>query len=251
MVGEPSHNNPKPLQLLQLFSFKISPSSSSTSNSSIMKLKTLVNTLVFCHVRRFLRTLSAAKSKTISIVVHTIKEAQTMQLIIHPLTKNKNKKKKSTKSIFFGSFRLHYNFCSSKYSHVLPVPAPVFDGLSQAPPASGSSHFYYDSTWNSVIPTGQYYATATADQEVYGHEGDSQLSGYLQWLEERKVHGKLSGGCAAGDHDYNLTVGDAPAVPNDDIDKLADMFIANCHAKFILEKQESARRFKEMLERSA
>ncbi|KAM6547953.1 hypothetical protein CsatB_019629 [Cannabis sativa] len=246
MVGEASHNNnPKPLHLLQLFSLKISPSSSPTSNnssSSIMKLKTLVNTLVWCHVRRLLRTLSTAKSKTISIVVHTIKEAQTMQLIIHPLTKNKNKKKKSTKSIFFGSFRLHYNFCSSKYSHVLPVPAPVFDGLSQlAPPAHGSTHFYYDSTWNnSVIQTG-----TSGD---HGHEDDSQLSGYLQWLEERKVHGKSSGGCAT---DFNQTGGDAPAVPNDDIDKLADMFIANCHAKFILEKQESARRFKEMLERSA
>uniref|UniRef100_A0A803QNY0 Reverse transcriptase domain-containing protein n=1 Tax=Cannabis sativa TaxID=3483 RepID=A0A803QNY0_CANSA len=46
-------------------------------------------------------------------------------------------------------------------------------------------------------------------------------SGYLQWLEERKVHGKSSGGCAT---DFNQTGGDAPAVPNDDIDKLADMF---------------------------
>ena len=90
---------------------------------------------------------------------------------------------------------------------MLPVSAPDFDGLSQASSASDNTHFYYDSMWNSVIPTGQYYATATID-----HEGDSQLFGYLQWLEERKVHGKSSGGCAARDHDNNQTVGDAPAV---------------------------------------
>ncbi|PON52218.1 cotton fiber protein [Parasponia andersonii] len=210
-----------------------------------MKLKTLIHTLVSCHVRRFLRALSAAKSKTISIVVHTIRETQTMHLIIHPLTKNKNKNKnKATKSIFFGSFRLHYNFCSSKYSHVLPVPAPVYDHL---PPATASGvQFYCDSTRNSVKPTGQQCCVHDQDHD---NIIDSQLSGYLQWLEEKKVHGK-SGGCDAGDqHDLDQTAGDA--ANHDDIDKLADLFIANCHAKFILEKQESARRFKEMLERSA
>ncbi|KAE9466010.1 hypothetical protein C3L33_02086, partial [Rhododendron williamsianum] len=36
----------------------------------------------------------------------------------------------------------------------------------------------------------------------------------------------------------------------DDIDRLADMFIANSHEKFRLEKQESNRRFQEMMARS-
>ena len=62
------------------------------------------------------------------------------------------------------------------------------------------------------------------------------------------MHGKPHGGVADHDGDGD---GNPTAENNDDIDKLADLFIASCHAKFILEKQESARRFKEMLERSA
>lgn len=135
-----------------------------------------------------------------------------MQLI-YPTKKSKSKKKNK---IFFGSFRLHYNWCSS--THVLPVPARVYEGLTS------TSHLYYDSNWNSVIST---------DEQCGGHDqegGEAQLSGYLQWLEENK---------ASENTDAN------------EIDKLADLFIANCHEKFMLEKQESYRRFQEMLDRSA
>lgn len=103
---------------------------------------------------------------------------------------------------------------------MLPVPARVYEGLTS------TSHLYYDSNWNSVIST---------DEQCGGHDqegGEAQLSGYLQWLEENKVHEK--------------------SMPSEnEIDKLADLFIANCHEKFMLEKQESYRRFQEMLARSA
>lgn len=62
---------------------------------------------------------------------------------------------------------------------------------------------------------------------------ERQLSGYLHWLEEKKVHDN-----STVEPDMN------------EIDKLADKFIANCHEKFRLEKQESYRRFQEMLARS-
>ncbi|GMN55903.1 hypothetical protein TIFTF001_025027 [Ficus carica] len=151
----------------------------------------------------------------------------TLQLIYINNNKKKQKRKKNkTNKIFFGSFRLHYNWCASKSSHVLPVPASV-----------------YDATWNVVIPTA---GDVINNIDQYGNE--SQLYGYLQWLEEQKVHHK-NGGAPAADHDHDFD-GDS-TVEVDDIDKLADRFIATCHAKFILEKQESARRFKEMLERSA
>ncbi|VFQ73950.1 unnamed protein product [Cuscuta campestris] len=52
-----------------------------------------------------------------------------------------------------------------------------------------------------------------------------ELTGYLRWLEEK-------GGS------------------NNDIDRLADMFIADSHERFRLEKVESYRRFQEMLARS-
>ncbi|KAE8694780.1 myb family transcription factor family protein [Hibiscus syriacus] len=118
-------------------------------------------------------------------------------------TKNKHKK------LFFGSFRLHYNWCSS---HVTPVPAPVLEGCT-------ATHSYYD----SVIP-GEQYEEDTVE---------SELSGYLQWLEEKKANGNFT-----AETDLN------------EIDKLAEMFIANCHEKFRLEKQESYRRFQQMMARS-
>lgn len=119
-------------------------------------------------------------------------------------------KKKKQKKIF-GSIRLHYNWCSS---HVMPVSTPVLDGFS-------TSQLYYDSTWNSIIPP------ECEDM------AERQLSGYLHWLEEKKVHDN-----STVEPDMN------------EIDKLADMFIANSHEKFRLEKQESYRRFQEMLARS-
>lgn len=64
------------------------------------------------------------------------------------------------------------------------------------------------------------------------HDDDLQLAGYLQWLEE-KVHDDKKG----SGNEMN------------EIDKLAELFIADCHEKFKLEKQDSDRRFHEMMAR--
>lgn len=85
----------------------------------------------------------------------------------------------------------------------MPVPDPMWE----------LGHFYYDH--------------AAAD--------GSQLSGYLQWLEERKLESETTTTTTA---------------EMNEIDRLAEMFIASCHEKFRLEKQESARRFQEMMARS-
>lgn len=201
MAG-PSHL--KPLQSLHVFSMKSPPSSSTLSS---MKIKTtLIHTLVLSHVYRIARALSKAKT----ILIEILKDMQLIHFIqSHPLKNTKNKHKKK---IYFGSFRLHYNWGSSS-SHVLPVP---------------DDHLYYDSTWNSTISTGQYYCDGAEE---------SQLSGYLHWLEE-KVHRESSNNNVHHESDAH------------EIDKLADMFIADCHEKFRLEKQESYRRFQEMMARS-
>lgn len=189
MAG-PSHLNSP--HSLHVFSIK-SPSSSSPTALSTMKLKTIVHSYILSHLCRIARALTKAKS----ILIHLIKEIQLLNFI-EPTKRQKNKTK-----LFFGSFRLHYNWCSS---HVLPVPSPI-------------SHIYHDNTWNSIISPG------CSDIE------ESQLSGYLHWLE-RKVQE------------------DSKTEDMNEIDKLADMFIANCHEKFLLEKQESYRMFQEMMARS-
>ncbi|KAH7512402.1 uncharacterized protein LOC107432344 [Ziziphus jujuba] len=219
MVGP---SNLKALHPHQVFSLKFPSSSSSTISS--MEIKQLAHTLIFSHLCRFIRALSKAKSKATSLLINFLKENKPMQLL-YTTRKNmiKNKEKNKKAKIFFGSFRLHYNWCSS--THVLPVPAPVYDGLMD-------TQFYYDSTWHSVIPT--------MSEQVVEDCPESQLSGYLEWLEKKDVHDKTT---SMGDQSEAV-------VDINEIDRRADLFIASCHEKFMLEKQESYRRYQEMLARS-
>uniref|UniRef100_A0A1J3JWY6 Cotton fiber protein n=1 Tax=Noccaea caerulescens TaxID=107243 RepID=A0A1J3JWY6_NOCCA len=178
---------------MQLKSSSSSSSSSSFSSSSSMKLKTLIQNLLAHPLYRFLRALSRAKSIFLEISKHNNNKKRKLMMFF-PTKASKNQRK-----IFFGSFRLHYNWCSSD---VVPVPQPF--------------HF-------------------TASDMNGQEDDDSQLSGYLEWLEHKKV-------------DSAEEIKDV-ADDDDDIDHLADMFIANCHEKFLLEKVESYRKFQEMLER--
>lgn len=156
-----------------------------------MKLKTLIQNLLAHPLYRFLRAVSRAKSIFLEISKHNNKKRKLV--MFYPTKASRNQRK-----IFFGSFRLHYNWCSSD---VVPVPQPFHFPVS----------------------------------DINGEEDDeSQLSGYLEWLEHKKV-------------DDVEEIRDVAA--DNDIDHLADMFIANCHEKFLLEKVESYRRFQEMLER--
>ncbi|GMJ02311.1 hypothetical protein like AT5G06790 [Hibiscus trionum] len=193
----------KTMLALPPFSLKSRPSSSLSS----MKTKSLIHTLVYAQVGRLIRAFSKAKSTFIQIC----KENKPIRYLISTSKTTKNKYKH--KKLFFGSFRLHYNWCSS---HVTPVPAPVLEGCT-------ATCSYYDSTWDSVISVEQ------CEEDTV----ESELSGYLQWLEEKKANGN-----SMAEADLN------------EIDKLAEMFIADCHEKFRLEKQESYRRFQEMLARS-
>ncbi|PIM97159.1 hypothetical protein CDL12_30373 [Handroanthus impetiginosus] len=185
-----------PSSLKALNSIHVKPPSSSSSSSSLnsMKLKTLLQTFIFSHMYRIARALAKAKS----VLIQLLKDIHFVHFIEFPLRKNKNNKQKK---LFFGSFRLYYNWCSS-YSN---------------------SHVYYDSNWKSAVPTTSFDYNVMEDEP-------NELSKYLEWLEEK------------GHHDEDAAI--------NEIDKLADLFIANCHEKFRLEKQESYRRFQEMMARS-
>ncbi|KAJ1396030.1 hypothetical protein SESBI_32859 [Sesbania bispinosa] len=91
----------------------------------------------------------------------------------------------------------------------------------------------------TLVYKGLFDAHLCHDNDEQGEDcPDSQLAGYLRWLEEKKVQ----------DGDNKGTTNDEQEI--NEIDMLAEMFIANCHEKFKLEKQESDRRFQEMLARS-
>ncbi|XP_057722080.1 uncharacterized protein LOC130936107 [Arachis stenosperma] len=196
---------------LQVFSVKAStlPSSSSSTTSTLssMKLKRIIHTLIVSHMCRIIRALSKVKEFMLDILNNP-----TNNIIHFPYTSSSSQKKRRNK-IIMGSFRLHYNWCSSKSSHVLPVPQRVYEGLC--------------------------CEESSTTQSNNGGEDcpDLQLAGYLRWLEEKKVQ---EGEEKEKEKEKEMN----------EIDVLAEMFIANCHEKFRLEKQESDRRFQEMLARS-
>lgn len=102
-------------------------------------------------------------------------------------------------------------------------------------------HYNWCSSRSWSVPTSALTdlpeSAASQWEEVVG--GDNlyndpvELNGYLRWLEEKKV-------AAIIDNENS----------RNEIDELADMFIAQCREKFILEKQESERKFREILARS-
>ncbi|KAI3667460.1 hypothetical protein L6452_42518 [Arctium lappa] len=98
-----------------------------------------------------------------------------------------------------------------------------------------SFKFYYNWSSSHLVPKSSIiydgYVSYDPMWDSFEEEAlseSSDLSRYLHWLEEKNN----------GAYDIN------------EIDNLADKFIANCHQKFILEKQESDRRFQEMMARS-
>ncbi|XP_038906153.1 uncharacterized protein LOC120092033 [Benincasa hispida] len=164
-------------------SLQILPSSSSPSpSSSLVKFKAVLQTLIL--------SLARAISRAKTTAFHILKQANHQ----YAIALKRNKKK-----LLYGSFRLHYNWCSvsSNYynSHVTP---PVI-------------------TWDHEYSGG-------------GGGGGDQLGGYLEWLEERENNNKIK-----NEEGVN------------EIDKLAEIFIARSHEKFKLEKQESYRRFQDMI----
>jgi hypothetical protein len=110
-------------------------------------------------------------------------------------------------------------------SFVKPPPPHSSSGGSSLAPAKAS---HGSARWNVVT------APAPAGADEY--------CGYLRWLEEE------------GDTPDEVLVveeeEDEDVDGSNEIDRLAEKFIARCHAKFLLEKQESYRRYQEMMARS-
>ncbi|KAG8066605.1 hypothetical protein GUJ93_ZPchr0004g38791 [Zizania palustris] len=106
-------------------------------------------------------------------------------------------------------------------------------------------HSYYDdSTWNVVAP-----ADAEELRAGCGAGGDdADDCGYLCWLEEEGSSDVVVPAAEEGEDGGNGD-GEGNSAMNE-IDRLAERFIARCHAKFLLEKQESYRRYQEMMARS-
>uniref|UniRef100_A0A8I6X7L8 Uncharacterized protein n=1 Tax=Hordeum vulgare subsp. vulgare TaxID=112509 RepID=A0A8I6X7L8_HORVV len=122
-------------------------------------------------------------------------------------------------------------------------PARARDRLDagRAPCYSSYYDYEYSTAWNAVVPA-TAAAAAVEEEEVVEVCDDTAECGYLCWLEEER---SSSGGLPAGEDD-----GAEVSAAVNEIDRLAEKFIARFHAKFLLEKQESYRRYQEMIARS-
>ncbi|XP_013609638.1 PREDICTED: uncharacterized protein LOC106316309 [Brassica oleracea var. oleracea] len=205
-------------------------SSSSSQKSSSVKLKSLIQILIITQVCRLIRKISRASS----ILVRVLRKKQYNLLSMSCSFYPKRTSKKQKNNIFFGSFRLHYNFCSS---HVVPVSAPV-----RLPEELYLAHLQYDSTWESMHST--EFIDGLGDDVGDEIQEPSQLSSYLKQLEDDKAKDGKE------EEEEEEEEGKEMKMMNE-IDKLADMFIAYSHEKFMLEKVDSYRRFQEMLNTSS
>jgi hypothetical protein len=191
--------------------FSLKPPSSSALTSK--KIKKLIHTLIVSSICRIIRALSKAKSTLVKI----LKDNKSNINFPYPSNKKYSNKKKK---IIMGSFRLHYNWCSSRsYSHVMPIPSRVYDGLPK-----------------DAISSEQVQKCDNNPHHGEDFCYDSELAGYLRWLEEIDGDG------------YKGSEKDEEIIK--DVDMLAEMFITNCHEKFRVEMEESCRRHQEMLARS-
>ncbi|XP_020594923.1 uncharacterized protein LOC110034991 [Phalaenopsis equestris] len=190
--------------------------SSLKASCQSLKIKTHVEAFILRHLCRLVRALSNTKSFIIKLL--TLTTAITSKKTSISATKMHGKKKKKMMKRVLKSITM---WCNMPSTHVIPIsePAISFQGLKTI------SQTFYDSTWNSIVVVSDDDASL-----------ERQLSGYLEWLEENEP-GNDGGG--------NDDVDDAG-----EIDQLAEKFIASCHEKFRLEKQESYRRYQEMLARS-
>uniref|UniRef100_A0ACD5UWV7 Uncharacterized protein n=1 Tax=Avena sativa TaxID=4498 RepID=A0ACD5UWV7_AVESA len=85
---------------------------------------------------------------------------------------------------------------------------------------------YSAAVWNAAAAEREDEVAEVCDGD------DTEECGYLCWLEEEE---------------QEKPGGDAGDVAVNEIDRLAEKFIARFHAKFQLEKQESYRRYQEMI----
>ena len=104
--------------------------------------------------------------------------------------------------------------------------------------ASHVCSFHHQPAGNVVVPAPQ----------PAGLDGAGEYyCGYLRWLEEEMPDEVI---VLEEEEDVDGAADDGGNNDLNEIDRLAEKFIARCHAKFLLEKQESYRRYQEMMARS-
>ncbi|KAG2642519.1 uncharacterized protein LOC120695245 [Panicum virgatum] len=185
----------------------------------ILRIRRLVRAFVSKHVvGRVAAAMDGARAVLLDLLS---KKAGAVELSRKIVKRKRRGRDKDPPCICGGCVEVHLNLLppswsssSSSWPETTAVPEPHEAVLHY--------YSYYDPTWNTVIP---------AELQL------QPIARYLEWHdEERQME----------DDDDDKEDGDSCH----EIDNLAERFIARCHERFMLEKQESYRRYQEMLARS-
>ncbi|XP_040383757.1 uncharacterized protein LOC121055372 [Oryza brachyantha] len=197
-----------------------SPPPPHSGDLKIVKIKHLLHAFVLKHGGRLAAVaLGGAKALLLDIARGSVR------------LRNKIRRRTTTKKPWCGGGDGDGEMMAMHLKLLLPAAAVT---RPSSETVAGGEKFdpelaYYDSSWNTMIP---------AERQLL-----RPISGYLSWPEKEEEEDNNDQGQREDDDDEEED-------GQNEIDKLADNFIARCHERFMLEKQESYRRFHEMLARS-
>lgn len=189
------------------------------------KISTILQSHVYPRVGRVLRALARFKS-----------------LVLDALGKTTKREARRRKKHAIGCRSRSSSRKGSKQLVTSGKPPLAWSAGGLSPSLDANYHVYpsLESAWNAVV------VPATAGEDGAAAE----YCGYLRWLEEEMPDdGVLV--VEEEDEEEDVVVGAGTGAGGNEIDRLAEKFIARCRARFLLEKQESYdRRCQEMIARS-
>ncbi|KAF0909787.1 hypothetical protein E2562_000108 [Oryza meyeriana var. granulata] len=189
-----------------------SPPPPHSGDLKIIKIKHLLHAFVLKHGGRLAVALGGAKALLLNIARGSVS-----------LRDKIKRRKKTKKPRCHGGSGNDGDTMTMHLKLLLPAGVPPLTPSETAVVEPFDAELaYYDSSWNTMVP---------AEEQLL-----RPISGYLSWPEQEEEEENLGE--------------DEEEDEQNEIDRLADKFIARCHERFMLEKQESYRRFHEMLARS-
>jgi hypothetical protein len=129
---------------------------------------------------------------------------------------------------------------STYHYHARKTTTKIVSHMTNKPHSSSWTGGGSSARWNDVMVP----APAGVDDCA------GEYCGYLRWLEDDAPDEVLVLEEEEEEEDDDVDGAGGGNTGFNEIDSLAEKFIARCHAKFLLEKQESYRRYQEMMARS-
>ncbi|TKW24088.1 hypothetical protein SEVIR_3G029900v4 [Setaria viridis] len=193
------------------------------------KISTILQSHVYPRVGRVLRALARFKSLVLDAVGKTKRDARRKQQQHAIGCRSRSSSRKGSKQLVTSGFIMKPPLAWS--GRLSPARAEALDSNYHVYPS-------LESAWNAAVPVP---APAGEDDGMAAAE----YCGYLRWLEEEMPDVEV---LVVEEEEEEDVVG---AGGGNEIDRLAEKFIARCRARFLLEKQESYdRRCQEMIARS-